>query len=255
MSSDGFTFEWGSYTHPKGEVYPKKIEYRPLITEYGVPWAMDIRLQVAGSFVNQNPELDNAGVNTRIAAMTTAYNTHYQDAKFYLPDGSLSENYLLTDDALSLSGNRVLHRSWDNIYPTELANTRSFTITIGARFLHHHDNIIYFHETTQRIGDGGPIWRLYNRWDNTPVQEDITLNSKVYHITKGTVIGIDDWPSPPPPLWPNEEQTWRRSIIQSSPKFHGDLTFQQRTHFAVNYAYYFERLGPDPTSSNLYYIP
>jgi hypothetical protein len=248
MSSDGMIFQYGDYQHEKGEVYPQKIEIRPLLTEDGVRWASDYRMSLAGSFVNQSPELDAAGVNTKIGEIEEAYRFDYKDAKFLLPDGvTETEHRMISDDPFNLSGNRIINFSWDNRYPTEFANTRSFSVTIQARFLQSYSSILYFHETVQRIGTGGPMWRIYNRWDGTPFKEFISTESKVYHVQRGIIIGQSAWLPAPEPYWPDDEQVWRRSITQASPKFHGDLSFIKGTHYAKSYAYFFERVGPDET--------
>lgn len=251
-SNNGLIFQYGNYQHEKGEVYPERIEIRPLFTEDGIRWASDIRMQVAGSFVNMNPELTPTGVDAKIAEIESVYagQSDYKDAKFLLEDGTETQHRLINDDPYNLSGNHIINFSWDNRYPTEFANTRSFSVSIGARFLQSYSNILYFHETTQRIGDGGPMWRMYNRWDGLPVKEFITNQSKVYHVQRGIVIGLFTWPLPPEPYWPDEEQTWRRSITQASPKFHGDLAFSKGTHYALSYAYFFERVGPTPFNPN-----
>lgn len=248
MSSNGLIWYYGNYEHPPGEVYPQKIEVRPLSSDRGLRWAYIVRTQVAGSFVNQSPELDAAGVNSRIATMEQAYRYDYQDYGFKLSNGALTQHHLNTDDPFNLSGNKIVHRSWDNMWPTEFANTRSFTVTLESIIQQSEHRILFFSETTQRIGNGGPTWRLYNQWNGTPVREEITNTSKVYHVQRGTIVGLDTWPTPPDPWWPLEEQQWRRTITQASPRLHGHPSLARATHYALSYTYYFERGNSDPTS-------
>lgn len=247
-NENGLIWYYGSYEHPAGEVYPRNIEVRPIQSDRGIRWATLFRMSVAGSFVNQNPELDAAGVNTRIGQIRAAYLNDYQDCGFKLEDGTVTNHRIINSDPYNLSGTKIVHRSWDNVYPTEFANTRSFSVTVESLYLSYYNEIVYFSETTQKIGTGGEVWRLYNLWDGTPVRETIFNTSKVIHVTRGTIVGLTTWPTPPPPLWPLEEQLWRRQIIYASPRYHGDLGFTKGTHYAVNYAYFFERSGPDATT-------
>jgi hypothetical protein len=255
MSSDGLIFYYGSYEHPKGEVSPTRIEIRPLFTDEGIRWAQDVRVEIEGSFVNQSPELDSLGVDARIIELEDVYGNDYQDFGFNLSDGTPTDHYLLTDDLYNLSGNHVMHFGWENRFPTEFANTRSFRAVLGARYLSPYEDIIYFHETVQKIGTGGERWRLYNRWNGDPVKETIMTQSKVYHVQRGTVVGLASTPTIPGPLWPDDEQVWRRTITRVSPRHHGDLSFLKATHYAVSYAYFFERIGVDDIWVNPYYIP
>lgn len=247
MSSDGMIFYYGSYKHPKGEVYPASLEVRPRFTSDGVRWASDLRMQVKGSFVNQNPELDAAGVNDRIEALEQVYRFDYRDAGFLFSDETPTQHFILTDDGHNLSGNRVLHRSWDNVAKTEFANTRSFSVVIGALVLDTYSDIIYFKESTTRIGDGGPSWKLYNNWQGDPIKEFVSAQTKVYHVQEGVIDGLFTWPTAPAPYWPNEELTWRRVIRQTSPRLHGHPSNNKPTHYRTEYRYEFERIGPDST--------
>lgn len=244
MAADGMQFRYGAYTHPKGEVYPRRFELRPQLTEDGIRWATLVRMEIAGNFVGESPEMSANEVNARIVELDNVYQYDYGDVEFLMPDGSRSAHSFNSNDLYNLSGNRIVHRSWDNILPSEYANTRSFTVVIEALFQENYSEILYFSETTERIGDGGPVWRLYNSWTNTPIKEQIFSNSKVYHIQRGTIIGLNTWPLTPSPYWPSDEQTWRRKIATTSPKFHGDLAFLKGTHYAKQYTYFFERLGP-----------
>jgi hypothetical protein len=239
---------YGSYEHPVGEVYPRNIEVRPLQSDMGVRWGTVFRMSVAGSFVNQSPELTPKQVGTRIQDMKDAYRDDYKDCGFKHSDGTLTPHRIVNADPFNLSGTKIVHRSWDNVYPTEYANTRSFSVTVQSLYLSEYNDVVYFHETTQKIGTGGEVWRLYNQWDGTPVRETVFNTSKVIHVTRGTIVGLYTWPTPPPPLWPLEEQEWKRQIVYGSPKHHGDLSFLKGTHYAVSYAYFFERNGPDATS-------
>ena len=254
MAVNGFTFFYGNYEHPKGEVYPKTIEVRPMPNADGVRWASQYRMQVAGDFCTEDyTELTVAQISARIQALDNAYLFDYKDCGFRDPDGNLTPHYMATDDIYNLSGNKVVHRSWDNVMPTEYANTRSFAITIQALFQENYSEILAFRESTSKQGTGGPVTRTYNLWDGTPYKEIIHNTSKVYHIQTGTLIGMSTWPDPlvySPPYWPQEELVWRRMITQTTPRFHGHPSFLKGTHYRTDYTYFFERPSAAPLNIN-----
>lgn len=267
MSNDGLIFVYGEfgnsdpasfYEHLKGEVYPDRLLIQPQYSPDGKRWADKVQMQVAGNFVNVNPELTAEEVNTRIAELEAAYQQNYKDAGFFFsagydpnsPADNRTEHYLLTDSPNNLSGNQITYRSWDNATSEELANTRSFRIHIDALIRNLDDNLIFFEESSTRLGDGGPVWKLYNDWTGNPIKEQIFAQSKVRHIQQGTIIRMDTWAAPPQPYWPSDEQTWKQRIIQTTPKIWGppgDVSASKRTHYRLDYFYYFERItATDP---------
>jgi hypothetical protein len=238
-----YTFHYGTYDHPNCEVYPKRIEVRPVRTRDNARWAMHYRMEVAGDLVGHATP---AEVTAEIALMDAAYANDNLDAGFKL-NNVWTPHYLNSSSALNLTGNRVVYRSWDNVLPTELANTRSFSVGIEAVFALGNTGLIEFNEVTTKIGNGGPKWRLYNTWAGDPVKEQICSKSLVKHVTRGRYVSIEPWLAPPAPYWPLEEQQWLRVVQYSSPIWHGHPSGKY-THYAVDYAYTFERLGPDATT-------
>ena len=245
-SNEGLVFYYGAYQHLPGEVYPAKIEMIPQFSPDGVRWGRQYTWRLKGSFVNVSPELSASEVSGRMAAMRDAYKEDYQDCGFLLPDGSLSSHYMKSNDQFNLSGNRVVYRSWDQELPTELANTRSFSIGISSLWRDSYDNIISWTESTEKTGTGGPIERIRTTWNGTPYKYRVANRSKVVHVQQGEVVSFDDWVTPPEPYWPEEELQHLRVIQQSSPKHHGFPGYSKPTHFVLRYKYIFERIGPQP---------
>lgn len=253
MAVDGFQFYYGDYTHEKGEVYPKSLQVIPRANEDGIRWASLYRMQVAGDFCSSDgTPLTVAQLSTRISAMDAAYLYDYRNCGFLDPDGNLTPHHLSTNDNYNLSGNRVVYRSWDNIMPTEYANTRSFSVTIEALFQENYTEILGFKEETTKKGTGGPVWVMYNLWNGTPYKEIIHNTSKVTHVQAGTIIGMNTWPNPlfySPPYWPAEEMEWLRVVKQTSPRNHGHPSLAKSTHYRTDYAYFFQRTTAAPFQS------
>lgn len=238
-----YTFHYGNFAHPNCEVYPKRIEARPVRTDDNATWAMQYRMEIAGDLVGHD---EPSEVVSAIAALDAAYAMDNKDAGFKL-NGAWTPHYLNSNSALNLTGNRITYRSWDNTLPTELANTRSFSVGIEALFALGDTGVIEFSETTTKLGNGGPEWKLYNTWNGVPERVNIASKTKVRHITRGRYVSIQPWLAPPAPYWPLEEQQWLRVVRYSNPIEHGHPS-GKFTNYAVDYAYTFERLGADATT-------
>jgi hypothetical protein len=238
-----YTFHYGAFAHPSCEVYPRRVSVKPLRSRDNVQWANLHRIEIAGDLVNCNTP---AEVVAAMDLLQTAYSEDFKDAGFKL-DGAWTSHYLETDAALNLSGNRIIYRSWDNVLPSELANTRSFSIGIEAVFATTASAVIEYSESTVKRGTGGPTWRLYNLASGIPVKEEITENSKVTHITTGRFTTMQPWTALPAPYWPLEEHESLRVVNYSNPIWHGHPS-GKTSHYTVDYKYFFERLGPDATT-------
>jgi hypothetical protein len=245
-----YTFHYGAFAHPSCEVYPRRVEITPVRSRDNAKWGMLHRLEVAGDLVGVNTP---AEVVAAIAALDAAYAEDFKDVGFKL-NNVWTPHKMLTDDTLNLSGNRVVYRSWDNALPTELANTRSFSIGIEALYATITSGIIEFRETTTKIGTGDPEWKLYDIAAGDPVIEPVKAKTKVRHVQSGTYTSIQPWISPPDPYWPLEELKKQRVIRYSNPIVHGHPS-GKFTHYTVDYTYVFERLGPSAVLPNPFWVP
>jgi hypothetical protein len=250
----GLVFEYGSYRHEQGEVYPRAIEIIAQESDRGYRWAFDYRMEIAGNFCQapDNP-LTPATIDAKILALTAAYGDDYQNFGFLFGDLTRTSHYLETDDARNLSGNKVLSRSWDYQSPAEFANTRSYAIRLGARVKSSYSSILYFQETVSQRGTGGPRWTYRERWQGDPIREDITEQTSVELVQSGIIVGLDSFLEPPEPWWPDDEQEEFRYIQRISPRLHGHPSFSRVTHHTVRYAYRFLRAASPNQSPNIWY--
>lgn len=242
MSDLGLRFFYGGYTHPAGEVYPRRIEVRPVKSQRGVRWASEYRIEIGGDFVRGDGVaggLTRDEVKARVDLLNQTYKYDYRDCGFILPDDSKVQQ-LLTDDIDNLSGNQVIFRSWDNVLPTEWANTRSFTVVISALFRESYSNILYFSETLTQHGTGGPRWVKRNLWSENPQREVVAAKTKIHIVQSGVIQGTSGYIALPSPWWPDDEQTWRRTIATTGPRYHGHPSFDRGTHYTKSYQYHFD---------------
>lgn len=246
-----YTFHYGAYAHPSCEVYPRRITMAPIRSRDNTKWATHIQMEIAGDLVGANTP---AEVVARIAGLDAAYASDFSDAGFKL-DGSWTPHVILTNDVLNITGNRITYRSWDNQLPTELANTRSFSVGIEAIYALADNGIVEYRETTTKTGTGGADFKLYALANGVPVKQSMREKTIVRHVTTGRYVSLQPWIGPPAPYWPLEEKVSQRIIRYSSPIVHGHPS-GKFTHYAVDYTYFFERLGPDATTPfNTWFAP
>lgn len=253
----GLIFEYGDYQHKLGEVYPAAIEVRPARSKYGIKWASLYRIQIKGDFIaDDGTELGPTEITTRINELQDVYIRDYKDAGFLLSDGTRTPHYMETNNQYNLSGNHVTSRSWDHIHPAnEYANTRSFTVAIDSVFEQDESlGILYFKENVKKRGTGGPIYRWYNTWSGVPISQQISSYSVVSHVQSGVIVGMNTWPTPPPPYWPTEELIEKQVVIQESPDHFGRETMDKPKRYVTRYTYFFERAGYDPIQQLPWYF-
>jgi hypothetical protein len=236
-------FQYGNFQHPPGEVYPSVLEIRPVFSERGIRWASDVHMTIEGSFCSEpSLALGPDEISDRIMTLNAVYGQDYQDFGFYrTEDGSETPHLYINDDPFNLSGNRVTSRSWTYKSPAEYANTRSYSITLAARYLDEYSQVLFFTERVSQVGTGGPSWQFKQTWNTLPVKEVIHQYTKVRLIQEGMIIGSTLSIQPPPPWWPDDEHEDERMIVRESPRLHGHLSFAKPTHFVTRYRYVFER--------------
>lgn len=252
----GLIFQYGGYRHQAGEAYPQMIEIRPVYSQRGIRWASDIRFQIGGSFCRDpsNP-LDPADTGTLIEQMDNAYLHDYSDFGFLYADGTTkTPHYLYNDAPFNLSGNKVLGRSWTYQTPAEFANTRSYSISLGARVLESYSQILYFKETIRLVGNGGAKWDYRTRWQGAPIRENISQQTPVHVIQRGTVITTTGIITAPAPWWPDDEVGEDRVIERIGPDQHGHLSFSRATHYGLEYSYHF-RMATSPAQQPSIWYP
>jgi hypothetical protein len=234
---------YGNYTHEAGEVYPRLIEAVPVLSDRGRRWATDFRLTVEGQFcADPRTPLTPATINSKITALDAAYQLDYKDFGFLMKSGDSwvpTAHYMRNDSDFNLSGNKVLRRSWVHREPTEFANTRTYNVTVGARFRESYSSLVEFKEMFEFRGNGGPEWVMRETWQGAPVRDNLTERTPVHVIQSGFKVTLDPFPLPNPPWFFDNAKGTRQSIIRFSPTSHGSNLPNRNTHYGVRWTYHF----------------
>lgn len=235
---------YGPYMHSPGEAYPRLIEITPVLSERGRRWATDVQITLEGQFCDDpKTPLTRSQIANKIAELDEAYRHDYRDFGFmYRNDGdsawALSPHYIRHDAATNLTGNKVLRRSWLHREPTEFANTRSYNVTVGARFKESYSSIVHFWESVMFLGDGGPDWVFRDKWQGPARRDDLTEKTVVRVIQTGYHLSLNPLPIINPPLFPEHVRGKQSVIHRWTPKSHGSNLGNRYTHYAVRWAYH-----------------
>ena len=248
-------FEYGTFKHPAGEVYPRRIELIPMKSPQGYRWASRYRFAIGGNFCQDvGTPLTPSTVSTKIAALEAAYVNDYQDFGFRFVDGDVkTPHYIETNAAANLSGNRIVSATWDYQSAAEFANTRTFEIELEAIILQSYSNILEFHETVSEFGDGGTEWTYRPRWSGYPVRENIHQYTPVKLVQKGHIVGLLSHPMPPAPWWPSDEHGPDRIITRSTPSIFGHPSNSKAVGYRTDYQYVFFRAVPTNPTPGVWY--
>ena len=248
-------FEYGSYKHPAGEVYPKRIELIPQVSEQGFRWASKYRMQIGGNFCDDvGTPLTPALVNTKISQLEAAYVNDYQDFGFrFVGTDVKTPHYVNTNDVNNLSGNKIVSASWDYESPAEYANTRTFTIELEAIIKQSYSNILAFHETVSEHGDGGADWTFRTRWQGLPIREEISQYTPVELVQEGMVVGLSSHPMPPAPWWPADMYGPGKIVRRKTPMILGHPSAARAVYYATYYRYVFFRATATNPTPGIWY--
>lgn len=237
----GLAAFYGSYQFPAGEAYPKLIEAVPVLSDRGIRWATDYRMTIEGSFcADPSTPLTPALIDTKISQLDAAFQQDYKDFGFLRSSGEEwvpTSHYMRNDSDFNLSGNKVLRRGWLYQTPTEFANTRTYNVTVGARYRESYSSIVSMRETVAFYGTGGPDWVYRETWQTAPQRDDLNQHTVVHVVQTGTKITLDPFPLPNPPMFPDEERQKMRVVQRISPNNHGS-NLGRFTHFGVSWTYH-----------------
>jgi len=115
-----------------------------------------------------------------------------------------------------VSAVRCVNYSFPKGDGAELVTRRSFSFTVQAVYDACDEDLIYWQETVQTIGTGGPRWYVLETIDDIPRAIFTAQKTAVTYKQTGMAIGYTAYPDEPGPLNPAGEMEAARSIIRSN---------------------------------------
>ena len=238
--------KYGSYTHDAYEVdLAEEVEHRP--GQNGLPSTFVARWHLSGKLFGTDglaTAAAQAEMTTKIQTLRAAYFKQFQDAIFYLADGTTKTAHALLN-AGSIGGVRVVHGP---DFPTgqgaEYVRYRTYNIVLEAEYPAANSSpIIHFFQSITFRG-GGMRWLLQEARNGVPKKELISEATSFWAFQRGHSLGSFTYPTIPSPLWPEHEHTEQREINQDTPMQVGAMSTQNFKNYPVSWSYVFESDSP-----------
>lgn len=179
-----------------------------------------------------------AAVIARAQTIIDMYSLDYGNAGLRMEDGTLTPHRLNNDDPLCMSGVRVVERSWPKGGPEELANMRTFHVTLEAEYSDNDDQLLSWQETLEFYGNGGPRWEAIDTYFG-PYRNEECLATAQRIVQTGSALGFTAYPFPPGPIFPHLEHQNRRYVAPGSGKMQGQFA----CYFPMRWTYYMTALS------------
>jgi len=196
----GMYIKYGTFQFGVGEATFSRVSAETLRSPRGFRIAQKIQFDIDGEICLQAGE-DAYDITARLNAIQSAFANDGYDIGLYHPNGSATHHYLQSSNAINLTGNQVLSRSWPSAMDGEYVDGRMFQISVGATVLDADSGLLEYTETLQRTGTGGPRieWRLLpnNLW--YPLR--LSPTSLVTYVQSGSATTIGTWYAPPAPYY------------------------------------------------------
>lgn len=206
-------FKYGNYQHPDNEVSLSRVEVINHYSRRGQQARRTVRLHLLGELITQEGDTAaaQAALKAAIDNIVAVYSEDGFDAGLYTDAGVLTAHSL--NSAASLTGTRVVYRSWPTDRPGEFVGCRTFSIILEADYLGSGTQILQWNESIRIIGNGGPEF-VADPTLNAPVWvEQIWTNTTVIYIQSGEAIGLLGYVTAPDPIFPallHPRESWTR---------------------------------------------
>lgn len=228
---------YGNHQHPDGEVMVKRFEATPRYSPHNDLWAtlfkahLVIELQhtaAENAAISAEPDvavrktLRQTYINAKVNQLIDVYSQDYQNCGLYLDDDTKTRHSLTNGN--SISGTRVLYRSWDKDGGDEFATVRSAYVIVGALYETAYTQIYNYQEDLDFIGTGGRDFEMVQNQTGLPTDQIIFEKTSQTVIQYGSIVGLSTWiiGNIPPPLFPVREHGRRRVENWESPKWQGN---------------------------------
>ena len=243
----------GNYAFPPYEVgltISRQCQIvKGIVISYTDRWDFQGRMQVVPT---GNFNTDQAAVSVAIAQREQSLlNAINSDITFFFDNGTASAHQILANN--TQGGVRLVQPlSYPDGKGAEYSTYRNWTAAIEADYYSSTVAIYDFRETVNFTGDGGPIWKYQLALNGTPYPQTLFQQSTYSAVQSGRAVSLGTYTSPPQPLFPGNEQTWRRQIVMNGPDRVGFPPNGYFKDFEVLWTYFFESVAPLSALPNIY---
>lgn len=232
-------FKYGSFQFEDGEAVLGGFTRRMIRSAQDLAIREERVLSVGFQIVRNT----QANIRSRYNAIYAALAVENQTAGWYHDDDSASAVYLpnQSDDGNNLTGVLVMERP--SIRPADGADYATHLdgqLVLRAEYrISGAPGLVDFSETVSVEGSGGPNIVAVPQDSGPPQLIATTFQTPVLVVQEGQAVGLNTWPAPQPPYYPNELAGARRISRRSPRRRGGGLT-----DYPVSWSYRFVLTGP-----------
>jgi hypothetical protein len=214
-------FKYGSYAHSLNEVM-LRTSVQGIFDKFNrrmgstVEWTILGVKQVADQ---ATPALTQAALTTALGTMETAYQSDYQNAILYLPDGTTATQHQLLNAGTFGGVKVVVPPSYVNGPWTgriEYLNRRTYFIVLRAEF-RTGTGYYSWKERLMIKGNGGAKWRLSPQEVGVPQYQVLQTATRFLYVQQGESIGRATYVTPSAVLFPSVEHGDERELHYETP--------------------------------------
>lgn len=152
-----------------------------------------------------------AAVIAQCQEVIDAFSQDYGSARLHLDDGTATQHGLENDSPFNLTGVRVIERSWPKGGVEELANMRTFQVTLEAEYADNETQLLEWSETLEYFGNTGPRFEVVDTYFG-PYTNLQCLRTAQRIVQSGYALGFTANVLPPGPFAPALEHSDRRYV-------------------------------------------
>lgn len=225
------TLSYGSYDFDEGAC-EVTLDIQTQMNGRGVPFSLAKRMNVRGFLAGDT----TAAVDAKCDLLEAALAAPYRDLIVYT-DASAATHLALYNQG-STTGVVVSGLRYPVGRGADLVTYRTFEFHATAEYPIGSGRgvLMAFQETISVSGTGGPRFILKDALLGPPQRQIVQQRSRVRASQQGQAEGYLEYPTEPPPLWPQDEHVELRQVNRTGGRFRGK-TWQG---FTVSWSYQFE---------------
>lgn len=198
----------GGHTFDADELSLVSVAKQSVYSQRGKRIQRQVVMQCEGELLGANSD----AIITKIQQIENALKDDSKEFRFSV-GGTLAHAMLLNE---CVSGIKVIQQAFPKHQDGELATVRTFSFTLQGTYDAVEDDLVYWEESIEQVGDGGPRFYVLETAESIP-QAIFTSNyTAVTYHQAGRAIGYASYPAPPGPVIPSGELRPARRVRRTS---------------------------------------
>jgi hypothetical protein len=202
---------YGTYNHANNSVRIAIVK-DVMLSESGVRRGIMERWDIDGMLLGD----DAAELTGRILTIESVYADDAKDLRLYEDDGTAAAHFLLSRKCRG--GTRVVRRpSFPKGDGAEYATMRNYSVAVEGELADVGGTLLHYREALNWTGSLGVDWGYLVPLNGPPQPQLFTQQTLQTVIQEGFAVGSGSYPTPPGPIWPEQEIGKQRRIRMEIP--------------------------------------